>query len=309
MSRKIFQQKRYGFTLIELIVVIAVMTILAAIAGLAFRRIAADLRLSTAESALTASLDNARSIAIQKNRYVMAVFIPRLTGDLTEQVTDIVIAQWNGESMNANFPTGSGDRIWTVDRFVPVQGVEIRSMKGGVNVAAPSYHNGDDDLWLTPTYLPDVALEENELMRGRVSAVMYSPEGRVVVRNAKSSADRSWVDFDLDGDQTYDPDPDRNPATDDAYVVGWLTDYPDPETDLFDGEESYLWGVFLNGEGGEPMVMTVPFVTVYDEKEFRTLYPSSGWADWTDRLNDYTEYVDETVSRIQFNRYSGVTLQ
>ncbi len=309
MSRKIFQQKRYGFTLVELIVVIAIMTILAAISGLAFRRLAADLRLSTAESTLAASLDNARSIAIQKNRYVMAVFIPRLTCDLTEQVTDIVIAQWNGDSMNANFPTDSGSRIWTVDRFVPVQGVEIRSISGGVNVAGPSYNNGDDDLWLTPTYLPDVVQGENELMRGRVSGVMYSPEGRVVVRNAKSSADRTWVDFDLDGDQTYDPDPDRNPATDDAYVVGWLTESPDPATDLFNGWGSNLWGVLLNGEGGEPMIMPVPFVAVYDEKEFRTLYPSSSWTDWTDRVNNYTEYVDETARRIQFNRYSGVALQ
>ena len=309
MNSTYFHTRRFGFTLVELIVVIAVMTILASISGLAFRRMAADLRMSSAESMLTASLDNARSIAIQKNRYVMAVFIPRLTADRTEQVTDIVIAQWNGDSMNADFPTNSGSRIWTVDRFVPVQGIEVRSIEGGVNVAAPSYHNGIDDEWLTATYLPDVALQEDALKVGRVSAVMFSPEGRVVLRNAKSSADRSWVDFNLDGEQTYDPDPDRNPSTDDAYVVGWLTSSPDPETELYEGMYSWLWGVFLNGQGGEPMVMTVPFVTVYDEKEFRTLYPSDAWDDYQQRIDDYTEYVNETARRIQFNRYSGVTLR
>ncbi|MBC8200574.1 MAG: prepilin-type N-terminal cleavage/methylation domain-containing protein [Planctomycetes bacterium] len=309
MKSNLIHSRKFGFTLVELIVVIAVMTILASISGIAFRRIAADLRMSSAESTLTASLDNARSIAIQKNRYVMAVFIPRLTADKTEQVTDIILAQWNGDSMNADFPTGSGSRIWTVDRFVPVQGVEVRSIEGGVSVAAPSYHNGDDDLWLTPTYLPDVALQEVEDYRGRVSAVMYSPEGRVVVRNAKSSADRSWVDFNLDGEQTYDPDPDRNPSTDDAYVVGWLTQTPDPETELYNGWASYLWGTYLNGPGGEPMVMTVPFVAVYDEKEFRTLYPPQDWGDWSGRIDLYTKYINETAKRIQFNRYSGVTLR
>ena len=101
MKRTYFHTRRFGFTLVELIVVISVMTILASISGLAFRRIAADLRMSTAENTLSASLDNARSIAIQKNRYVMAVFIPRLTTDKTEQVTDIILAQWNGDSMNA----------------------------------------------------------------------------------------------------------------------------------------------------------------------------------------------------------------
>jgi len=309
MKRTYFHTRRFGFTLVELIVVIAVMTILASISGLAFRRIAADLRMSTAENTLSASLDNARSIAIQKNRYVMAVFIPRLTADKTEQMTDIILAQWNGDSMTADFPNNSGSRLWTVDRFVPVQGVEVRSIEGGVSVAAPSYHNDDDDLWLTPTYLPDVALQEDALKVGRVSAVMYSPEGRVVVRNAKSSADRSWVDFNFDGEQTYDPDPDRNPNTNDAYVVGWLTSSPDPETELYEGMVSSLWGVLLNGQGGEPMVMPVPFVAVYDEKEFRTLYPSDAWNDYTQRIDDYSEYVNETARRIQFNRYSGVTLQ
>ena len=308
MKSNHIHSRRFGFTLVELIVVIAVMTILASISGLAFRRIAADLRMSTAESTLSASLDNARSIAIQKNKYVMAVFIPRLTADKTEQVTDIVLAQWNGDSMNADFPNNSGSRIWTVDRFIPVQGVEVRSIEGGVSVAAPYWNNTLDEQWLAPTYLPDVVLQEVDDYRGRVSAVMYSPEGRVVLRNAKSSADRSWVDFNLDGEQTYDPDPDRNPSTNDAYVVGWLTSSPDPETG-FVGLSSSLWGVLLNGPGGEPMVMTVPFVAVYDEKEFRTLYSPQEWGGFQDRIDAYTEYVNETTRRIQFNRYSGVTLR
>ena len=156
MSKQLFHARRCGFTLVELIVVIAVMTILASISGLAFRRIAADLRMASAESLLSASLDNARALAIKKNRYVMAVFVPRLINDRTQQVTDIIIAEWRGDSMNANF-SESGVQIFTVDRFVPVQGVEVRTLENGVNVAAPDYTSlHAEQNWATSTFLPDI---------------------------------------------------------------------------------------------------------------------------------------------------------
>ena len=286
MSKQLFHARRCGFTLVELIVVIAVMTILASISGLAFRRIAADLRMASAESLLLASLDNARALAIKKNRYVMAVFVPRLINDRTQQVTDIIIAEWRGDSMNANF-SESGVQIFTVDRFVPVQGVEVRTLENGVNVAAPDYTSlHAEQNWATSTFLPDITFSNtNSDIWGRVSAILFSPEGRVTTRNSKTAAYRTWVDFNFDGEQTYDPDPNRDGDYSDAEVVGWLTSNPDVR-DIHYSSMRWLWGVYLHGEGGEPFVNLAPWVTVYDEKKFRTLYPSSSWqgADgWRER--------------------------
>ena len=309
MSKHLFHTRRCGFTLVELIVVIAVMTILASISGLAFRRIAADLRMASAESLLSASLDNARALAIKKNRYVMAVFVPRLINDRTQQVTDIILAEWRGDSMNAIF---EDPKISTVDRFVPVQGVEVRTLENGVNVAAPDYTSRHkEEFWATSTFLPDVTVSNtNREIWGRVSAILFSPEGRVVTRNSKTNAYRTWVDFNFDGEQAYDPDPDRNPATDDAEVVGWLTDTPDVR-DTHYSSMRWVWGVYLHGEGGEPFVNLAPWVTVYDEKKFRTLYPSSwqGADGWEDRLDDYTEFIKATATPIRYNRYSGVSMK
>jgi prepilin-type N-terminal cleavage/methylation domain-containing protein len=309
MSKLLFHTRRCGFTLVELIVVIAVMTILASISGLAFRRIAADLRMASAESLLSASLDNARALAIKKNRYVMAVFVPRLINDRTQQVTDIIIAEWRGDSMNANF-SESDVQIFTVDRFLPVQGVEVRTLKNGVNVAAPDYTSQHrEEYWATSTFLPDITFSNNNSdIWGRVSAILFSPEGRVVTRNSKTAAYRTWVDFNFDGEQTYDPDPDRDPATNDAEVVGWLTNTPDVRDSHYSSMR-WLWGVYLHGEGGEPFVNLAPWVTVYDEKKFRTLYPSSSWQSWDERERDYTEFIATTTTPIRFNRYSGVSMK
>ena len=310
MSKQLFHARRCGFTLVELIVVIAVMTILASISGLAFRRIAADLRMASAESLLSASLDNARALAIKKNRYVMAVFVPRLINDRTQQVTDIIIAEWRGDSMNANF-SESGVQIFTVDRFVPVQGVEVRTLENGVNVAAPDYTSlHAEQNWATSTFLPDITFSNtNSDIWGRVSAILYSPEGRVVTRNSKTAAYRTWVDFNFDGEQTYDPDPNRDGNYSDAEVVGWLTSNPDVRDTHY--PMRWLWGVYLHGEGGEPFVNLAPWVTVYDEKKFRTLYPSSwqGADGWRDRRRDYTEFITTTATPTRFNRYSGVSIK
>jgi prepilin-type N-terminal cleavage/methylation domain-containing protein len=304
-----------GFTLVELIVVMVVMAILAGLSAMAYRGIAADLRMSSAINTVTSALDNARAIAIKKNRYVIAVFVPRLINNETEQVIDIVLAAWHGDSMNAD--RGDGD-VWTYDRYVPIRGLQPRSLDVGINVAAPSYQStgssGDDD-WLTPTYLPDVANVQSANaahLVGRVSGILYSPEGRVVTRNSQTGSDRQWVDFNIDGEQTWDPDMDRNPDTDDPWDVGWLTNPPPaiPVIDDPDGDVPVpVYGVLLKGPGGEPFIMTVPFISIFDEEEFRTLHSPNDWDDWENRIAAYTGYIEENAERIQFNRYSGVQLK
>jgi prepilin-type N-terminal cleavage/methylation domain-containing protein len=305
------QASQRGFTLVELIVVISIMAILSGLSAMAYQKIAADLRMSSARNTITAALDNARSIAIKNNRYVIAAFVPRLIGDGTKQVIDVITAQWNGDSMNADKGNGS---IWTYDRYVPIRGLQVRTIEGGVNIGAPSFQSGDDEKWLVPTYLPDIVNTPSsnaDQLVGRVSGVLYSPEGRVVTRNSISASDRLWIDFNADGEQTWDPNPDRDASTNDPWNVGWLENPPPELVVISDPDVPYtsLYGVLLKGAGGEPFVMPVPFLAVFDEKEFRDQYPSSDWGDYADRIEDYTTYIDAFVDRIQFNRYSGVALR
>ncbi|MFT4593768.1 MAG: prepilin-type N-terminal cleavage/methylation domain-containing protein [Phycisphaerales bacterium] len=284
-----------AFTLVELIVVMVVMTILAGLSAMAYRGVAEDLKMSSATNSVVAALDNARAMAIKKNRYVITVFRPRLDSDGTEQVVDIVLAEWNGDSASAN--RGDGD-IWTYDRFVPIQGMAVRTIKGGVNVAGPGYGTGDDDKWWCSTFLPANAVVPDNEPFGSLVGVLYSPEGRVVVRNAQSGADRIWVDFNRDWTQKIsdtesvvwnDPNVVTSPWPSSLPGIGAYFDVEIPE--------------------GEPFISMTPILAVFNEKEFRTSVNPNDWNSSNLRDNAYTEYIDQNADRIQFNRYSGVPLE
>ena len=76
-----------------------------------------------------------------------------------------------------------------------------------------------------------------------------------------------------------------------------------------------LYGVLLKGAGGEPFIMPVPFIAVFDDDDFREKHPIDSWnfldtADpYRGRIEAYTTYLKQNVDRIQFNRYSGVALR
>ncbi|MDP6542041.1 MAG: prepilin-type N-terminal cleavage/methylation domain-containing protein [Phycisphaerales bacterium] len=292
------KQHNAGFTLVELIVVIVIIAIIAGFAAMSYAKIAKGMRMSSAKNTVIASLDNARALAIRENRYVITVFRPRLIKDGSEQVIDLVIANWFGDSSNADW---GGGTIRTYDRFVPVPSVEIRTLPSGIGIAGPAYGVGDDDLWWVPTYLPAVAFIADNEPKGEVVGILYNPEGRVVVRNSESGSDRIWVDFDSDGIQTIDPDPDRNPNTNDEIVINWASGVM-PQ--LSSGSN-----FDLEGPGGESNIGMTLIVTVFDENECRAAYSPSTWNDDYDRYRDYTTFINQTSDRIQFNRYSGVPLE
>ena len=285
------RQVNRAFTLVELIVVMVVMTILAGLSAMAYRGVAEDLKMSSATNTVTASLDNARAMAIKTNSYVMTVFRPRLDSDGSEQVIDIVIARWNNDSANAN----NGSSIWTYDRFVPIQGIAVRTIKGGINIAGPGYGTGADDTWWCSTFLPKFPVEP----LGSMVGILYSPDGRVIVRNPESGADRIWVDFNNNRLQTIEEglEVDWNDA---GFVTSpWTEPYPIGAGDSF----------LLADPEGEPFISMTTILAVFNEREFRASVNTNDWTSLIVRNNAYTKYISQNADTIQFNRYSGVPLK
>jgi prepilin-type N-terminal cleavage/methylation domain-containing protein len=285
-----------SFTLLELIVVMVVMAILSGLSAIAYRGISENLQMSAAVNTVTAALDNARAMAIKQNRYVMTVFRPRLDDDGTTQVIDIIVAQWNRDSASAD--RGDG-RVWTYDRFIPIPGMLVRTISGGVNVAGPGYGVGDDDIWWACTYLPTLQMGEPF---GRLVGVLYSPEGRVVVRNATSGADRIWVDFNQDWVQTINATTLVDWSDPNVVIAPWATPATPDIGAHFDIEIAQ----------SEPFVSMTPILTVFDEDAFRESIGTGGvvaFDDVDDRNSKYTEFIENNADRIQFNRYSGAIMK
>jgi prepilin-type N-terminal cleavage/methylation domain-containing protein len=313
-----------AFTLIELIVVMVVMAILAGLSAIAYRGIASDMQMSSAINTVTAALDNARAIAIKHNRYVITVFRPRLDEDGTTQFIELVIAQWNGDSASAN---NGSNTIWTYDRFVPVPKVLVRTISGGINVAGPGYGTGEDNIWWASSYLP----APTEPL-GALVGVLYSPEGRVVVRNAESGADRIWVDYNRDWIQTI------NATTEIDWQDPIITTSP-WSVNIWTEEMGFYFKI--QTQESEPFVSMTPILAVFNEAELRKQFGTGAHLlleDYTNKyycdglynpwdcaipctclpdgeINDYdrnwlyTYFIHFNADRIQFNRYSGAVLK
>ncbi|MEE3002553.1 MAG: type II secretion system protein, partial [Planctomycetota bacterium] len=69
-----------AFTLVELLAVIVIISVVAALTLSAYRSIASDARISMASNAVGTVLDNARAMAIQKRRYVLVAIRPVMAG-------------------------------------------------------------------------------------------------------------------------------------------------------------------------------------------------------------------------------------
>ena len=317
------ERHNFAFTLIELIVVIIIIAIIAGFSAMSYSKIAKGMRMSSAKNTIIAALDNARALAIRNNRFVITVFRPRLSADGTEQYYEAVIAEWFGDSAN------SGD--WTYDRFVPIAGLKPMQLPLGIGVAGPGIGMGVDTIWWVSTYLPSNAVVKNEELMGEMVGVLYSPEGKVVVRNSESASDRMWVDFDKDGKQTIDlalrDDDNFSPI-----VVDWTIYVPELDTCLY---------FYLEAPESEVFVANVNLLAVFDDDAFRELWGASvasdplfvdvasgdficsnspyngddwdripdGRVDFYDRDWHYTDFINRTADRIQFNRYSGAPLK
>ncbi|MHC5113918.1 MAG: pilus assembly FimT family protein [Planctomycetota bacterium] len=269
---------RRAFTLAELLVVMAIIGILATVTVVAVGKITDDARISSAINTVTAGLDNARALAIKRNRVVMAVF--RVHVDESRgQITELVLAEWNGHSQLQEFSWG-----WAVkDRFEIVKDVLPRRLAPGIKVAGAWYDVDRDDLWVTQ---PELALTEpptdpNSEYGGRIIGMMFAADGSIITFNPASNNDDSYVDFDGDGVQ--------NIGETTGGSMFWVYDEADDESNV------------------EP----VPFLAVYDDTRAR----EAKSLQWTNRTNYEAElsgpdgYITQNADRLHFNRYSGVVMR
>ena len=282
-----------AFTLTELLIVMAVIATLSVLTLVSMRAIAKDARLASATNTLTASLENARALAMKKNNIVLIVFRPRIEG-VDKVVVDIVTCHWTGESY-LNSPTGFPALI--LDRFVPIPDAPVRSLPAGIKVAAPSYLFEEDDVWATQSHLP--AIDVNDEVPGVVLGVMYGPDGTSITGNPQSDASLTWVDFFVDPD-TGPPDPTLLPRMRWGGDGTWYDLAAAPRVFYQD---------FVDDE---PFVVIAPFLAVYDDDEARELGDTNNWDDtqvYQEDLVGVTGYITENANRIHFNRYTGVVMR
>ena len=100
-----------GFTLTELLIVMGVIGVLSTLTLVAVRVIARDARLSSATNTVMAALDNARALAMKRNKPVLVAFYPEVEGRRSR--VEIITAAWAGDGAVAdidNMPDGAAYR-------------------------------------------------------------------------------------------------------------------------------------------------------------------------------------------------------
>ncbi len=293
-----------AFTLVELMVVIAIIGILAVVTLVSSRRMSAGARVSSATNAVTAVLANARAAAIRDNKPTAVVF--RASWDATKphlpQQTEVIVVRSTGDLVQFGSPSSAGPNV--AERFLPLTDVQSVKLSEGIKVAGPLYEgdfsvgsgNASDYAWVTQGEMPFIMNGCQETPRfSRQFAVFFGADGAFLTRppNASAGDHKCYVDWNRNGDAITPPADPQDVALGSCnsgnYENYWLQDHVDDETNL----------VF------------VPFLAIYDDRVARerksVAWDGSGsYAGILSELTGPSGFISVFSDRIQFNRYSGV---
>jgi hypothetical protein len=267
-----------------------------------YRAIAKDAKLASAKNTVMAVLDNARGLAIKNNDIVVVVFRPRLDGN--KQYVEAILAKWTRQSIPYYVNFGNPPTVQAIDRYLVIPGVPTRRLPDGIGIAGPAYESSFDSNWITNSYLPNINAVGAGEAPGSIIGVMYAPDGRNILYNSKSDAQRIWVDFNNDGYQQLLGSP---PIDYSIYTYASPLNPNDPNyTNTFN---HYF-------DASEPCVSPVPFLTIFNDDQVREQYDVSQWNNSTqptnyiaNRTRDYSDYLNKYADRIHFNRYTGVVMK
>jgi prepilin-type N-terminal cleavage/methylation domain-containing protein len=317
-----------GFTLVELLAVMAVIAILGVVVTTSASRVTKDARLATSVNQVLAALAEARGIAIRDHAQVLLAFTvfrktyratqsgPELIDFSKPQQTQIVIAKATGRVGFPGDVSGSGQfPLLTaavdiddllLEEFVPVESGSLRLLPVGIKVAGQAADIMDldevpyDDIWISQ---PVMSRNPNELVgqveRGSLVVVRFSADGTVLSRNptlpanltapnTDTAAVAPWIDFNRDG-------------------LGNIGTTAGTTNSKFYALDEYR---------DEPLGNHTMFLAVFDDDLFHQQasaqeiqawrqYPGIG--AWMLGLNTArTNFINQFCDRIQFNRFTGV---
>lgn len=320
-----------GFTLVELLAVMAVIAILGVVVTTSAGRVAKEARVATSVNQVLAALAEARAIAIRDRVQVLVAFTvfrktyratttsPETIDFTQPQQTQIVIAKATGRLGYPGSVIGTGqypllsappspeEDDLLLEEFVPVDGVGLRLLPVGIKVAGQAADittlNGYpyDDIWISQ---PVMSLRPTETVsaveRGSLVVVRFSPDGTVITRNPSLPANVTAEDL-----------------IDTAALAPWI----DFNRDGFCGIGTTTGssnGKFyaLDEYRDEPLGNHTLFLAVFDDDLFHqqaTATEIAAWRQyqnigaWMTGLNTArTNFINQFYDRITFNRFTGV---
>lgn len=287
-----------AFTIVELLVVIGVIGILAALTTIGARRLTAGSRLAAATNAVTSALGNARAAAIKDGITTGVVFRPVYNPlkPNTPQRVELITVRSTGER-SAFGTTTIGVR--SSERYRPVQNIPATVLPEGIKVAGPMYDPPGnfgsipaEQVYATQAEILQMVTCKETIEFNRIVAVLFGPTGQFLTRPTRGSIDemKCYVDWnDNGGLATPPPDPQdvqQGNCAQGLFEQFWLQDHPDDENNL----------------------MFVPFVVVYDDKAAREV-KGTDWGNQNNMLGELTGpagYIAQFGDKITFNRFSGI---
>ena len=305
----------HGFTLIELMVVIAILISLATLTAISASKITKDARFSKSVGQVMNALETARTTAIKEHRIVLVAFTVKsersgsnvasgvLTDSVTRQWTRIVAARLRDELVNAD-PTETTVNRGSVfmDMFEPHPNLAPIDLPEGIKVAAPQMDfDRRDEIWITQPTFSGSNTNFDEMEYGSMIGVMFAADGALLSKItgggiANIGQGRFIV---LDADQNYEQK---------------------PKNSVEDASGTFTYNI----ENEEVDIQLAPFLSVFNDAAMRELYDVNNWKGKTrpglgeiiqpcstygtgrTRMNcDQSEYIKQFGDKIYFNRYTG----